>query len=198
MIYLIITTSLIKENYEFRKQQYITGIKSILETIKNKPITPIIVENNGKRETFLDLFGVNVLYTDNNASDTNKGNKELQDIHECIRTYNIQDSDLIIKFTGRYRLNKPDVIDFIEKNAESYDCFLRYGRFEKLANHQVKDCITGLIALRSSLIKQIKLCGPNECIEWNWAEVTFNSRVKIFDSLNTTLFIGHHSVIFNV
>jgi hypothetical protein len=197
MIYLIITTSLIKENYELRKQQYVNGIKSILETIKNKSITAIIVENNGKRETFLDMFGVNVLYTNSNAAITNKGNKELQDILECIRAYNIQDSDLIIKFTGRYLIKNPDVIKFMEENSESYECFLRYGSYVKPVNHQVKDCITGLIALKCCLIKQIKLCEHNESIEWNWAEATFNSRVKIFDSLNVTLFISLGGV-FNV
>ena len=59
MIYLIITTSINNrhgsQNTNERKERYLYAIK---ETLKQLPyeITPIIVENNGKRETYLDNF----------------------------------------------------------------------------------------------------------------------------------------------
>ena len=58
----------------------------------------IVVENNGKRDTFLDMLNCEVYYTENNFKQTgNKGVKELHDILDCIDKYNINDSDFIVK-----------------------------------------------------------------------------------------------------
>jgi hypothetical protein len=196
MIYLVITTSLIKEQYEIRKQQYIAGINSVLKNIENKDITLIIVENNGQRKTFLDDFTFNVLYTNSNLQNINKGNKELQDIQSVIKTYNIKNEDLIIKFTGRYLLNDNNkFLDLVYNNKNDYDCFIRYGSYMNpiAETKQVKDCVTGLIAMKSKYIKKIKFCNFDECIEWNWALVTYeidNSRIKIVDSLDSKFYVG--------
>ena len=73
MIYLIITTSINNrhgsQNANERKERYLYAINNTLKLLPQE-ITPIIVENNGKRETYLDNFyhGVNavkVLYTEN-------------------------------------------------------------------------------------------------------------------------------------
>lgn len=195
-IYMIITTSLIKEQYELRKQQYIAGINSVLKNIENKDITIIIVENNGQRKTFLDDFSFNVLYTNSNLQNINKGNKELQDIQTAIKTYNIKDDDLIIKFTGRYLLNDNNkFINLVYENQNDYDCFVRYGSYMNpiAETKQVKDCVTGLIAMKSKYIKKIKFCNFDECIEWNWALATYeidNSKIKIIESLDSKFCVG--------
>lgn len=195
-IYMIITTSLIKEQYELRKQQYIDGINSALKNIENKDITLIIVENNGKRKTFLDDFSFNVLYTNSNLQNIIKGNKELQDIQSVIKTYNIKDDDLIIKFTGRYLLNENNkFLNLVYDNKNDYDCFVRYGSYMNpiAETKQVKDCVTGLIAMKCKYIKKIKFCNFDECIEWNWALVTYeidNSRIKIIESLDSKFCVG--------
>jgi hypothetical protein len=78
-----------------------------------KEITPIIVENNGQQETYLDYFHhfstpVKVIYTQNNVETyKNKGVNELLDIKEVIQCMCIQDTDIIIKLTGRYRALSP-------------------------------------------------------------------------------------------
>jgi hypothetical protein len=193
---MIITTSLIKEQYELRKQQYIAGINSVLKNIENKDITIIIVENNGQRKTFLDDFSFNVLYTNSNLQNINKGNKELQDIQTAIKTYNIKDDDLIIKFTGRYLLNDNNkFINLVYENQNDYDCFVRYGSYMNpiAETKQVKDCVTGLIAMKSKYIKKIKFCNFDECIEWNWALATYeidNSKIKIIESLDSKFCVG--------
>ena len=72
MIYLIITTSIYnkhgdQQNRENRENRY---IEAISESLKHIPVRTIIVENNGKRETFLDRFmsdTVSVFYTNNNT-----------------------------------------------------------------------------------------------------------------------------------
>jgi len=67
MIYFIITTSLIPYMFEERKTQYIRAISKIMEKTKSIPDSKcIIVENNGSRETFLNDFGIDVLYTTTN------------------------------------------------------------------------------------------------------------------------------------
>jgi hypothetical protein len=107
MIYFIITTSLIKQDYEIRKQQYINGITTLKTLTKNINCKLCIVENNGQRKTFLDDFGIDVLYTNNNEIKTNnKGIKELKDVWDCTNHFNIQDNDFIVKITGRYILQE--------------------------------------------------------------------------------------------
>lgn len=51
------------------------------------------------------MLDCEVYYTlNNNVQTNNKGYKELQDILDCIVKYNINDSDFIVKMTGRYIL----------------------------------------------------------------------------------------------
>lgn len=68
--------------FEHRKNRYINSIKSSLELISNdKTIKPIIVENNGHRQTYLDELNCDVVYTNNNDLNVqHKGVNELLDI----------------------------------------------------------------------------------------------------------------------
>ena len=70
MIYLIITACLNNnwgvKDFEHRKKTYIESITQMLNVLP-RGIIPIIVENNGQRKTFLDDFGTNILYTNNNS-----------------------------------------------------------------------------------------------------------------------------------
>jgi hypothetical protein len=191
MIYLIITTSIIDRRFEtplssqeLRENQYKTGILSALNKIKGTGIIPIIVENNGKRSTFLDDFGIDVLYTDTNNSRQYYGNKELHDIFHVIKHYNIHDNDMIIKFTGRYLMTDDCFIQEIVKNSDS-DCFLRFGSFFNPVNYPTSDCITGLIAMRCKYIKQIEFVPDIDAsIEWSWAKVaSLIGNKKIVDRL---------------
>ena len=188
--YIIITTSLIERNFEERKIEYIKGITSVLNRCKDNNYIIIIVENNGKRETFLDEFNIPVLYTNNNNLDTeNKGVKELYDVLECIDTFNIQDEDFIIKMTGRYLLNEKslffDICDRI--NNTEYDTVIKYGWWENPSSIKINDCITGLIGLRCKYIKKINRSKDNkDPIEWEWAKITIpinDDKVKIIDNL---------------
>lgn len=177
MIYFIVTTSLFN-NSELRKSQYINGI-SKLQRVLNNEYDIIIVENNGKRSTFLDTLGSKIYYTNNNLLQTpNRGYKELQDIFDCIREFNIKDSDFIVKMTGRYILNdNSEFIDIVKKDI--YDCVIKYGPYFKPVNYKIDDCITGLIGMRCSYIKQIELPGDTVAVEWNWAK-TANLIEKIY------------------
>ena len=177
MLYFIVTTCLFNE-CPIRKNQYINGISQLKNTIKNLNIENykiIIVENNGNRYTFLNMLDCEVYYTKNIFLKTgNKGIKELQDILDCIDKYNINDTDFIVKMTGRYILNDNSEFMNIIKNIHNinYDCVIKYGSFFKPVNYKMNDCITGLIGLSCYYVKLIEKPNENECVEWKWGKVT--------------------------
>ena len=68
MIYFIVTTCLYND-CKIREQQYTNGINKLKELVQDLNIENykiIIVENNGLRNTFLNNFGCDVHYTNNN------------------------------------------------------------------------------------------------------------------------------------
>ena len=177
MIYFIVTTSIFN-NCSIRKNQYIEGInklKKILQDLIFKNYKIIIVENNGKRDTFLNTLDCEVYYTENNFIKTdNKGIKELQDILDCIDKYNINNTDFIVKMTGRYILNDNSEFMNIIKNIHitQYDCVIKYGSYFNPVNYKMDDCITGLIGMSCLYVNQIEKPNEKECVEWKWGKVT--------------------------
>ena len=177
MIYFIITTS-IYNNCSIRKNQYIKGInklKNVIQHLNIKNYKIIIVENNGNRDTFLNMLDCEVYYTENNFIQTrNKGIKELQDILDCIDKYNINDTDFIVKMTGRYILDYNSEFMNIIKNIHNtkYDCVIKYGSYLKPVNYKMNDCVTGLIGMSCLYVKQIEKPNKNECVECKFGKVT--------------------------
>jgi hypothetical protein len=177
MLYFIVTTCIFNECL-IRKKQYINGINKLKKIIQDLNILNykiIIVENNGKRYTFLNMLDCEVYYTENNFLQTsNKGIKELQDILDCIDKYNINDTDFIVKMTGRYILNDNSEFMNVIKNINNsnYDCVIKYGPYFKPVNYKMNDCITGLIGMSCYYVKLIEKPNEEECVEWKWGEVT--------------------------
>lgn len=100
--------------------------------------------------------------------------KELQDILDCIDKYNINDTDFIVKMTGRYILDDNSEFMNIIKNIynTNYDCVIKYGPYFKPVNYKMNDCIIGLIGMSCLYVKQIEIPNETECVEWKWAKVT--------------------------
>ena len=178
MIYFLVTTSVFNA-CEIRKEQYsrgITKLKNVLRSTNLSDYKIIVVENNGARKTYLDDLGCEIYYSDNNKLQTeNKGYKELKDVVECIKHYNINDNDFIVKMTGRYILQQGSkFIDQLTKiNKTRYECIIRYGSFYRPVNyHYVDDCITGLIGMRCSHIKRIAFPAEDAAVEREWARAT--------------------------
>jgi hypothetical protein len=161
MIYLIITTSISNklgaDYYKVRKDRY---VYAIAETLKHVPSTvqPIIVENNGYDSSFLDNFQhagkkVPALYTRNNSVAANsKGVNEMLDIQAVIRHFKIQDDDIVVKLTGRYRFLSPRFLTHIMEEEKQYDIWVKFFgscslRFEPY------DCILGSYAIRAKFLK---------------------------------------------
>jgi len=178
MIYLLITTSLIERNFEERKRRYLNGITTAIRRFQELtvPYKIIILENNGQRPTFLDEFGIDVFYTNNNLLQTpNIGNKELADLHECIRQYQIQEDDFIIKLSGRYIIQEQsEFMDALIKHRDTKAAIVQYGSFNAIQYERIRDCVTGLIGMQCRYMKQIQFAQPFGCIEWNWADVVLS------------------------
>jgi hypothetical protein len=165
MIYLIITTSIYNKDgviyYEHRKNRYIECINSVLKLIKDdSTIKPIIVENNGVRETYLDGLNCDVIYTNNNFYHCkNKAVNELLDIKQVINQYNIQDDDFIIKLSGRYKILNLLFINLVKYNCNKYDAFIKFFNVCTL-QYLYDDCVLGLFAIKCCYLKKFEY----ECI----------------------------------
>ena len=188
MLYFIVTASLFND-CDIRKNQYIsciTTLKSILKGMSFQDYTIIVVENNGVRKTILDNLGVRVFYTNNNTLSMGKGDKELKDILDCIREFNINDTDFVVKLTGRYILERNSEFMNILQYIDSIDChcLIMFGPYYSPVDYKMNDCITGLIGMRAYLIKRIEL-GFDKCIEWNWAKVACSVKDENLYILNT-------------
>jgi hypothetical protein len=210
MIYLIITTSINNRfgtlNNEERKQRY---IYAITESLKHVPIEikPIIVENNGKRETYLDNFyhfgnRVEVLYTENNQQQfKSKGANELIDIKQVIKHYNIKDEDIIIKLTGRYRVTSPLFFNQILETQNNYDAYVKFFGTCSLKFEQY-DCILGCYSIRAIFLK---LFSEYSIDNYKSAEIAFaryirfcGARLKEIEQLDVECSFSEDLRILNV
>ena len=203
MLYFIITTCIYNDCI-VRKAQYINGITKLKQLIIDSGMENyklVIVENNGKRPTFLDILDCEVYYTENNKLPTiNKGYKELQDVFDCITKYNIQDDDFIVKMTGRYILHNNSPFMNIINNIHNtkYDCVIKYGVYNEPVPYKVDDCTTGIIGMTCRYVKQIDYPNNNDSVEWNWAKATRpipDTKICILNTLSINICPGSNEYI---
>lgn len=210
-VYVIITTCLLEENYDLRKSQYMKGIESMLDSIKGRNFIPLIVENNSKQnKTFLDDFGIPVLYTRNNDPEkcrinrTFIGDIENKDVQECIKKFGISDDDFIVKFTGRYIVEPHSefmatLFDMMDTDPYKYDTIVKYGNYDSPQNHRMNEVVTGLIGMRTKYVKQITF--NNRSIEHDWAEISMkipDEKVYIPDALGVQMCPGKVDGFFRI
>ena len=203
-IYVVITTSLIECDFNKRKDLYIKGITQIIQLFKDIPnINIVIVENTSKTSSFLDSFGIPVLYTDTNKIVTNnKGIKEIKDVLKCIKHFNMLDDDFLIKITGRYFVHDDSKFVNIIKNfnVKPYDAILRYGYYTLSEIYMKKCyiCVTGLIGMKVSYVKMIEIPDETTDLERKWAEIanTINyENLCILDTLGITQYISMGPIV---
>ena len=200
MIYLIITTSINNkhgiDDFEHRKRRYIDSIQSVLSLIRgDETIKPIIIENNGYRQTYLDGLGCEVAYSNNNTLNLHhKGLNELNDVHQLISHYNIQDDDMIIKLTGRYKVLNPNFLNFVKYNIDKYDAFVKFFNVCSL-EYLYNDCVLGLFAIKCKYMKQFSYkCDKSP--ECEFAEYVRKMRVvEIVDLGLECCFADDHRIL---
>jgi len=175
MIYFILTACILDDS-PIREKEYCTAYTALECAIQRLGIKAKImfVENNGKRETYLDELGCDVLYTQNNALPTeNKGYKEIRDVLDCIAAYSIKDTDFIVKLTGRYILDRDSPFMSALQAEPLPDCIIKYTNYLTHSSIRTRDCISGLIGMKCQYVKQIELPSETEAAEWKWAGATY-------------------------
>jgi len=163
MIYIIVTTCINNKvgvkNLENREKRYTDCINSLLRIIKDVPdLKPIIVENNGNTDTFLNVFDCDVIYTSNNKLNfPNKGMNELLDIKEVINKYNIEDEDFVIKLTGRYKVLDLNFINLVKRLSGRFDALVKFFNVCTLKFHPNRDdCVLGHFAVKCKYLKKFQ------------------------------------------
>lgn len=155
MIYLIITASIYNKsgivNNDHRKKRYIECISAAIKLVQDTEIKLIVVENNGPKDTYLNNLGCDIVYTNNNKTLFSKGTKELVDIQEVLRQYNIKDDDTVIKLTGRYRLLSDAFFKLIRARPD-IDAFIKFFNVCTL-QFDFHDCVLGLFAIKAKYLK---------------------------------------------
>ena len=202
MIYLIITTSIYNKvgvnDFEHRKNRYIDCIESVLDFIKNDEcIKPIIVENNGNRNTYLDDLNCDVVYTNNNElTFDQKAMNELLDIKEVIHKYDIKDDDFIIKLTGRYKMTDPVFFNTVKENCHTYDAFVKFYNVSALM-YMNDDCVLGLFAIKCKYLKTFTYVFQKspECEFAEFVRTNTKNIIEIRDLYLECCFAGDLSIL---
>lgn len=182
--------SLISENRLERYRYAITETLSLLPD----GVQPIIVENSGKGSGFskgtsfskgssfskekdsewgphpLDGFVCNgrsvpVIQTNHGElSMRNKGVNEWLDIKAVMDHMGLQEEDIVVKLTGRYRLLSSWFLDVIRQTVTQKDAWFRHLNV-CTGEEDPMDCVLGCYAARVSVLR---------CLSWSW--------LNLFDS----------------
>jgi hypothetical protein len=177
-----------------------------LNLIQDDPrFKAVVVENGGKRDTYLDELPCDVLYTNNNSNKLcrHKGVTELLelfDIKAVIQEYNIQDDDMIIKLTGRYKLLSSQFLDLVLREQSNYEVFMKF--FNVCTKEYLyDDCVLGLFAIRCQYLKQFQYAcirGP-ECEFASFVRKTIDpSKIKELTDLSMECCFAYDLGILNV
>ena len=135
MIYLIITTSI--------KRKFCPRPNS-------KKICNIRYKNGIVQHDSNDLHRKN-RYTESIKSllahGKHKGVNELLDIKYIIQKYKIEDDDIVMKITGRYKMLNSEYIELVKNNANMFDAFVKF--FNVCTRQYMHDdCVLGLFAIK--------------------------------------------------
>ena len=140
-IRVISTAALIDEQFEMRKQEYISSC----EALHQYGFQPYLLESCKALQTFLNDYSHNVFYTKtNDRSLKNKGVNEALALRAGMHHYKFESNDIIIKLTGRYHLLNDSFICLIEANP-TIDVFVKYNEY--------KTAFTGCFAMRCNYLK---------------------------------------------
>ena len=187
--FVLLTVCLTEENNkQLQKEQYMRGITSVVEKCKNLQHCRVcIVENNSSalnttennnnnnvpHRTFLDDFGVPVLYTKNNLV-TPDVDKEYADVRDSLLYWNVHDDDFVVKMAGRYYLHPVlcPFFDHISSPTCPYDSIMRYEGSSPTPTSKKGDRVTtGLIGLACKHVKNMVLKNSIEC---SWAAASLD------------------------
>jgi len=188
-----------------RKQEYYLAIANVLNLCPPE-IKPIIVENSCVDKSYLDIFKCDIVYTKSHTplreGDLllHKGHNELNDIKTIIKKYNMQDSDMIIKFTGRYLLFKDEFFKTVLANPRADALFRQYN----VCTYKRDDIsiVLGMFALRAMYFKSFKYNNHDKGAEEDF-RTFINNMVQVdkmmkVDKLWLRVYLGQNDKMLDV
>jgi hypothetical protein len=115
MIHVIATSANIENNYAVRKQQYLTGLCSV---ISNYKINPYIIETCSPTNYLAEHFVGHSNYSEN------KGISEFINIDNFFKNTDLKlkEDDVIIKTSLRYEIVSPHLLNVIKSNDHEVYC----------------------------------------------------------------------------
>jgi len=150
----VITSSI---NTSEREQKYMEQIRRSLAAVAPHPFSVYLVENNGPRQTAFDAIeGVNLFYTHTNRNRAfeKKGMKEFHDLLLLADKYDFKDDDMIIKLTGLYTLEDPNIfLNTVVQHELYFDAFIKWMDVIQ-EKYFYDDCCLGLYAIRFKYLKE--------------------------------------------
>jgi hypothetical protein len=132
-------------------------IRRSLAAVAPHPFSVYLVENNGPRQTAFDAIeGVNLFYTHTNSNRAfeKKGMKEFHDLLLLADKYDFDDDDMIIKLTGLYTLEDPNIfLNTVVQHELYFDAFIKWMDVIQ-EKYFYDDCCLGLYAIRFKYLKE--------------------------------------------
>jgi hypothetical protein len=122
MSHVIITTANIAEGYESRKRQYINSIETCLKYASLFD-SYTILECVSDNEDYLNQY--NVFYSKENNPYSNKGLNELNHLKSFLKQSSFNDTDGIIKLSGKYMINNSYFFEKVLQLKNEYDSIFK-------------------------------------------------------------------------
>jgi hypothetical protein len=142
------------QNPEKRRAEYTNAIQCVLAHVPSS-VQVRIVENSTQSPTFLDSFGIPVIYTNHsNINVRNKGITEFKDLLYTLHAQGAQPDDIVIKLTGRYCLLNSSFIERVLQTQTEYDAWVKFYNVHA-RQFMDNDCILGLFAMRYRYLKRL-------------------------------------------
>lgn len=148
-IRVIFTAALLPTCYETRKEEYIRSIR----LLKSYNYEPYVIEACfSNPPTFFEEHARHVFYSNvNDHRLRNKGVNEAKSLIEGFKHYQFDESDMIVKVTGRYHLESRQFLNLIEENPE-IDAFVKCDPKYPIP---LGSALTGCFAMRYHLFKEM-------------------------------------------
>jgi hypothetical protein len=148
-IRVVYTAALLPACYETRKEEYIRSLR----LFQSYNYEPYVIEACFPRpSTFFEEHAQHVFYSNvNDYALRNKGVNEAKSLIEGFKHYQFNESDMIVKVTGRYHLESRHFLNLVEENPE-IDVFVKCDPYYPIPLGSV---LTGCFAMRYHLFKEM-------------------------------------------
>lgn len=166
---ILFTTALIDDYYNIRKKEYLESfeISKNLVGLDNLYIVECFIS---EKKTFLNDLTNKIYFSNTNDNSKNKGVKEAKALKKFFENCDLNDDDIIIKQTGRYKFtsdlffkNLNKTVDVNVLYGQNNNCFfgvfsIKYKHFKTFINNlNFESMEQHMVSIETLLSKHIEL-----------------------------------------